>query len=134
MRAETGGNNIVCVCSSTEVDVAKEGFVVLHASDDHVEPQRIEARSAIVQNSRQPSVEIFWLQSNLVVHCEVGEDRLIDELLDELEVCIVAGDSNDDVLIDLENTVDVVVASQVSVRNEQITSDNHSLVVLNCNN
>lgn len=115
MSSKAGSDNIVGVCTSAEVDVTEEWFIVLHTTNHHIEPEWIEARAAIVQNSSEPSVKILRLHGDLVVHREVGENCLIDELLDVLEVCIVACDSQDDILIDFKDSVDVMVTSQVPV-------------------
>lgn len=128
------GDHVVGVRAATEVDVSEERLVVLHAPDDHVDPQRIEFRSTIVQDSREPSVQIFRLELNLVIAREVSQYCFIDELLEELEIGVVAGDSDDDVLVDLENSVDVVVSGQVAVGNKHISGDDHSFVVLDANN
>lgn len=130
MRSEAGGDHIVGVSASSEVDVAKERLVVLHASDDHVEPQRIEVGAAIVQDARQPSVQIFRLHCDLIVHREVGKDGLVDELLQILEVGVVSADTQDDVLVNFEDSVDVVITSEISIRHEQVAGDDDTLVIL----
>lgn len=134
VSSETGGNDVVGVSTSTEIDVTEEGFVVLHATDDHVDPKRLEFRTAVVEDARQPGVEILGLEGDFVVKREVGEDCLVDELLKELEVSVVSADAHDNVLVDVENTVDVVVAGEISIGHEQVTGDNDALVVFDADN
>lgn len=122
-------DDVASVCTSSEVNVSKERLIVLHSSDDQVHPQWIEFGTAIVQDSREPSVEILRLEGDFIVGREVRKDRFIDILLQMLEVGVVAGDAQDDVVVDFENSVDVVVTSHVSVRNEHVSSNNHSLVI-----
>lgn len=133
VRSEAGGDHIVGVSASTEVDVTEERLFVLHAANDHVEPQRIEVGAAIVQDARQPSVQIFRLHCDLIVHREVGKDGLVDELLEILEVGVVSADSQDDVLVNFEDPVDVVVTSEISIRHEQVAGNNDALVIPHSN-
>lgn len=133
VRSEAGGDHIIGIGASTEVDVAEERLIVLHASNDHVEPKRVEVGAAIVQDARQPSVQIFRLHCDLIVHRKVGKDGLVDELLQILEVGVVSADSQDDILVNFEDSVNVVVTGKISIRHEQVAGNDDALIILHSN-
>lgn len=59
--------------------------------------------------------------------------QLIDVLLDELEVSIVASDADNCLVIDLEHSINVLESGHVSVRNEIISCNNYATLVLHAN-
>lgn len=80
----------------------QEWDAVLHAADDQVQPQRLEAAAPLVEDARQPVEQGARLQLDAVVVAVVVGDLLVDVLLDELEVGVVAAAADDRVVVDLD--------------------------------
>lgn len=115
MLAVASGDRAILVRTATHVYMAQEWDTILHATDHHVDPQRVKATALLVQNPCQPIEQGLRLHLNVVIVTIVVGHLLVDVFLDELEVGVVAAHSDYGVLVDLEHTVDVAETSQRSV-------------------
>lgn len=130
MLAVAGSDGAVLVRAAAQIDVAKERLAVLHAAHHHLDPQRIEAAALLVQHARQPVVQRLRLHLDGVVVVVVVDHLLVNVLLDELEVGVVAAHADDGAVVDLEDAIDVAEARQRTVRDERVGGDDDAAVEL----
>lgn len=133
MLAETGGNHFVLVCSASDINVSQEWHAILNTTNHQIHPPWIETTATIVQATRQPIVQRFRFHANAIVVAIVFGDFLVDEFFDALEIGIVATRTQNAVVVDAENSVDITEMGQRAVRYQCVGRDDNTFVVFDAN-
>lgn len=127
-----GAHHIIIVGTSTQIYITQEGNTVLvDATDNDINVQWIHARTTIVEDACHPAGQCLGLHVDAIVAALILDHLLIDVALDGLYIRIITAAAQDDFVVDLEDTIDVLIPCQGTIGDEGVGCDNDTLIETN---